>query len=500
MAVKRNILAGWAAHLVTVLIGFFLMPFILGMMGDSRYGAWLLVNAIAGYSGLIYAGFGATICRYVADSSARKEWERLNQFVSSIQAVYYGTASLVLLATGICVAAAPYMGTWDGVPLWEVRAAMAILGCTIALGMVASVFGGVLVGTQQLHVKRAIEVTCGVLRGGLTVLLLRGDWGLVTLSGIFLSVTVLEHGLSAWFAYRHLPSLSVSPRHVSRAVLNECFSFSAFNAIALFAEYLIYFTDTIVIGFVLGPAAIVPYQIGLRIAQMIQMPITQVGEAILPRAGELAAGMDRSELGRLVTKAMGLATLLAGGFLVGGAYFGDFLVTTWIGKSYTDTHTVMCLLLATQLVAMPMVIVRKALLGSGEVRVPAFIDLLEAVLNLVLSLILIHFLGIVGVAIGTLVPLLVVETFVLLPFAMRRLHMRRKDLQRQVIHNVLPCLVALTVYCEVVHKFVPLQGWATLIAVTAGGGAVLLSVRALIHWFGRTAPPISVPHEQSIVS
>ena len=485
MSVKRNILAGWSAHLITVLIGFFLMPYVLGVLGDSRYGVWLFINAIAGYSGVIYAGFGATICRYVADTASRKEWDRLNQFVSSIQGVYFGTASIVMLATIVLVLLAPMLDRWDDVPIRDVQFSMLIVGASIALGMIASVYGGVLIGTQQLHYKRAIEVVCGVLRGGLTVLMLTQQWGLVTLASVFFAVTVVEHGLSALLAYRCVPTLSVSPRNIRRGVLRECFGFSAFNAIAVAAEYLIYFTDTIVIGAILGPAAIVPYQIGLRIAQMIQMPIAQMGEAILPRAGQLAAESDRKRLGRLVARAMGVSALLAGGFFVGGLYFGDLLVVTWIGKSYPHTHAVMCLLLATQVIAMPMVIVRKALLGSGEVRVPAFIDLLEAVANLCLSLILIHFWGIVGVAVGTLLPLLIVESSILLPFAIRRLHISRNDLLHEVVYPVIPCLVALTVYCEVASVMVPLQGWVTLLGVTAGGGAVLLATRLLMHLLNR---------------
>ncbi len=481
MSVKKNILAGWAAHLVTVLIGFFLMPYILGVLGDSRYGAWLLVNAVAGYSGIIYAGFGATICRYVADAAARKEWERLNQFVSSVQGVYYGTASLVVLATLGFALLAPWLNKWGDVPLQEVQFSIVIVGLTIALGMVASVYGGVLIGTQQLHIKRAIEVTCGIARGGLTVLMVAQQWGLVTLALVFFAVTVLEHGLSAWFAYRQVPTLSVSPRNIRRNVLNECFSFSAFNAVALAAEYLIYFTDTIVIGIVMGAGAIVPYQIALRIAQMIQLPIAQIGEAILPKAGELHATANRDQLGLLVAKSMGVAFLLAGGFFIGGGYFGDRLVETWIGKTYPWTHAVMTILLAAQVVAMPMIIVRKALLGSGEVRIPAFIDLLEAAINLVLSLILVRTWGIVGVAIGTLIPLVMIELTVLLPYAMRRLHISRKALFTQIVGPALPSFLLLAAYCELVRSLELPAGWLSLLAITAGGGATLLLTRGIVQ-------------------
>jgi O-antigen/teichoic acid export membrane protein len=491
MSVKRNILAGWAAHLVTVLIGFFLMPYILGVLGEARYGAWLLVNALAAYSGIIYAGFGATICRYVADAYARQQWSRLNAVVSTIQAVYYGSASLVLLATGIVAFLASRFDRWEGVPLNEVQLSILVVGFGVAFGMVTSVYGGVLVGTQQLAGKRAIEVACGVLRGVITLLCLTQTWGLLQLALVFLCVTIVEQICSAWLAYRSVPTLRVNWQQVDREILKECFGFSAFSAVAMAAEYLIYFTDTIVIGLILGPIAIVPYQIALRIAQMVQLPIAQIGEAILPKAGELHATDRRAQLGLLVSRSMGLALLLAGGFCIGGIYFGEMLVKTWIGFSYPETPLVLGILLGAQVVAMPMVIVRKALLGSGEVRITAMIDLLEAVLNLILSLVFIRYWGIIGVAAGTLLPLAIVETTLLLPYAARKLSISPELLVRQVLLPVLPSLAALWLFCELLSRQLPASGWIPLLGATAGGGVILLGTRGLIWWWERLEIPVN---------
>ncbi|WP_437224683.1 oligosaccharide flippase family protein [Planctomicrobium sp. SH661] len=497
MTVRKNIIAGWLAHLFTVLIGFFMMPYILGTVGEAQYGAWVFINAIAGYSTMIYSGFGATICRYVADLYARKDWKRLNTVVSTIQTVYIGTATLVFLFTTACALWAPTLQKWGTLPMGEIQISIMIVGCTIGLGMIASVYGGVLVGTQRLDIKRGIEVTLGIVRLLLTLLCLHEHYGLITLALIFFFVTVIEHGASAYYAYRQVPTLSVGPWHTRRDVMKECFGFSAFNAIALFAEYLIFFTDTVVIGIILGPLAVVPYQIGLRIAQMIQIPIAQIAEAVLPKAGELHARSQQHELGRLVAKGMGLAFLLSGGFLIGATYFNDLLIRTWIGKEYADSNTVLVLLVASQLVALPMMVARKALLGTGKVRLQALIDLFEALLNLVFSLILIRFWGIVGVAWGTVIPLILVELFVLLPYAMRELNVTRKSLWHDVVAPQLPAQVALVVFCDLAVRFIPASGWAPLVGVTVGGGAVLFAVRGLIYFLERREHASTVAANQT---
>lgn len=473
MTLKRNILAGWLAHVVTLVIGFVLMPYVLDTLEESQYGAWLFINAVAGYSGLVYAGFGATICRYVADLSAREDWRKLNYVVSSIQGVYMVAATIVLAMAGVFAWLAPLLDKWGDLPTYDIRVAILIVGATIAIGMVCSVFGGVLVGTQRLDVKRGIDVCLGILRLALVLLLLKREQGLITLALIFFAVTLVEQILFMIFAYRQIPTISVGPWNIDRQTLRECFGFSAFNAVALVAEQLIFFTDTVVIGVVLGPVAVVPYQIALRVAQMIQAPIAQIGEAVLPKAGQLHATRAASGMQWLVARAMGLAFLLAGGFLIGATYFGGMLIEVWIGRGYPISEKILCILVGAQVVSLPMIIARKALLGAGDVRIPAFIDLLEAVINLALSLILIQWLGIVGVAWGTFIPLVFVELSLLLPYAANRLGLDARKLAMDILRPAALPLALLLGYCEYVARQSLTANWITLLAITSGGGIVL---------------------------
>jgi len=481
MSVKRNVLAGWISHLITVLIGFFLMPFIIRVIGDSQYGAWIFINAFAGYSGVIYSGFGATICRYVADLSTRKEWDKLNGIVSSIQAVYLCTATLIMTLCGIMMLVAPYLSEWEGLSISEVRWAMLLVGLSFSLGMAGSVFGGVLIGIQRLDLKRSIETLSVVLRAVLAVYFLQQQSGLITLGIIFFAITVVDTVLSYILAHRQLPELHVSLKNASWDSLKECSSFTGFNALALVAEYLIFYTDKVVIGIVLGPIAVTVYQIGLRIAEMVRIPVIQIGEAVLPKAGELNASESNDAIGSLVARAMGLGLLFTGAFFIGVTYFGDVFITTWMGESYPQSYQVLAILLGSQVIALPMMISRKALLGMGHVRVPAYIDLLEAALNLVISLILIQFWGILGVAWGTLIPVVGVELFVFLPYAMKELRIGRRHLVSQIVAPQIPALLCLLAFCHLADEYVTKPGWLPVLSVAAVGGVVLIAVRYGTH-------------------
>ena len=475
-SIKLNLCASWVAHGVTLVIGFFLMPFVLHKLGDRSYGAWIFINSAASYAGLMYLGFGHAIQVYVAKHRAEGDWHRLNEKVNVILAVYLGMGTIAFCLAGLLAGLAPVMHKWDPEMLVEVRLVMLILGLNIAIGMTGSVFGGVLMGLQRFDLVSGIAIGADLFRLGLTVLFLRHEWGLVTLASIYLAATVLENLIYIVLAFRFIPTLSLRRMYVKLAVLKECFGFSLYVFLGHISAQLIYATDTLVIGFMLGAEAIVPYYIALRLCQFIQRPIQQIGEVCMPKAGELHAKAASSQLAGLLVRALGVAFLLTTGMFIGTVYFGNALLLTWVGPGYDESQRLLLVLLFAQTIALPLGVLRSILFGMGHVRAPAIMFFAEAVLNLVLSMLLIRPLGVMGVALGTAIPIAVIEIGLLLPYALKHLQLNGWKLLWDVLGPQSMPLLALVAYSAVVCRcFDVSQGWTKLVVVTAGGGAVLLS-------------------------
>jgi O-antigen/teichoic acid export membrane protein len=426
-------------------------------------------------------GFGATMCRYVADRSSRRQWDELNQVVSSINAIYCTMAGVVVLCAGGLSLLAPLVDRWGDQPVGEIQLVIMLQGLSTAIGMLGSVYGGVLIGGQRMDLKQSIETGSALVRFGLIFSLLSWRPSLTSLSLVFLLVTIVENWLLYLLAHRTIPTLSVRFAHFRKPILKECFGFTSYSALALIAEQLIFMTDTIVIGLCLGTEAVVPYAIALRICQMAQSPLAKIGEAMLPKAGELHATGQREKLAMLTERMAGLSFVLIGGGFIGCYFFADMLLHVWVAAkdpqwTAHDSHTslwVLIILLGAQVVAQPLVVLRKTLLGMGNVRLPALIDLGEAGINLVLSLLFVFTFGAVGVAWGTFIPLVLVELLVLLPYANREIGTSGQRLARNAILPQLPALLALLTYCWTVSHLGPSDRWINLLGIAAGGGAVL---------------------------
>lgn len=490
-SVKRNVLASWGTHAFNMVIGFFLTRYTLDVLGVSTYGNWLFINSIAAYANLLYCGFGETVSRYVSRYHADNDQRKMNEVVSLVSVVFRGLGITAFLVSCILAATAGWWGGWEGSMLLQVRITCLILGLNIAISMSGAPYGGVLIGLRRFDIERAIGFTFDVVRLVLFLVMLHDEWGLVTMAFIYFLVTVGENVSYVYFAHKLVPQLEVSWKHVNRDVFKECFSFSSMSFINTVASQIINATDTIVIGFLLNKEAIVPYYFGLRLAQFCRQPIDKIAHICLPTAGALHSEADRSKRLRFLLRTLGFVILLITGLFIGAWYFGGDVLKLWVGPKLTpaehlQAHRILMILLGAHLIALPCSIFRAFLFGLGNVRIPAMIYIVEAIMNISLSLVLCQLYGIEGVAWGTAIPVALIELGVLMPYAVQTLGLNWSRLFNEAVWPTTIPLCALWAYASIVSsQSWSHHHWVALIGVAAGGGAVLGGAMWLAKYHGR---------------
>ncbi|MHC4878685.1 MAG: oligosaccharide flippase family protein [Planctomycetota bacterium] len=485
---KINLLASWGHHGINILIGLVLMPFVLNTVGDANYGLWLFICSIAGYSGLMNLGFGNTICRFVAHHHAKNEIDDVNRVVNVVASIYLLMSGALLALAGALAWLAPYLYDWGETSITEIRWVITLLGLNVVVGLLGSVFGGVIIGLQRIDLERGFQSLAGIGRLALTLILLQKEHALVTLALIFLLTTLIENVGYVAIVFRQLPGLKLHWRYFDRGTLKTCFGFSMYSLLDFIAYKLIEATDTVVIGLVFGTSYIVPYYIAHRLMTFIVQPLQMVGSVLMPRGAELGAHNHDHRLRVLVQKGLGLSFLLTAGVTIGAYFFGDQVIQAWIGRSYSESQLLLVVLLAAQILATPMRVLRGVLFGMGHVQMPAVLYFIEAVANIGLTLLLVQPLGLLGVALGTAIPVFVVELFAFLPYALNKLNFPLRRFALQVLLPQVPALLALWLYSMAVSsQWAVTAAWVPVLLVSGGGGAVLgltwlASRRATRHW------------------
>jgi O-antigen/teichoic acid export membrane protein len=358
-----------------------------------------------------------------------------------------------------------------------------VTSVNVAAGTAFTVFGAVINGFQRYDLNNVTGTASSVLVAVVNVTVLWMGYGLIELVVATTIVRVLTYWVYRANAYRVFPALDLSPANVRRSRLREVTSFSVFMLLIDWANKLNYSIDAIVIGIILGTAAVAVWSVGQRLAETTQRLTNQLNDILFPNVVDHSASSrtDRLQSLFLVGTRLSLATVVPIGVAL--ILMGEPLIRAWVGPDFHGSVIVVQLLALTVIIRVGVATAGTLLKGAGEHKLVAYTNVLTALVNVALSVALAHSIGLAGVAIGTLVPVSVGSLFVLFPAACRRVEL---PLMRALADAVWPAIwpaAAMAAYLMATRPLIPVS----LIPVIANMGVGALVYTATFVGVGISA-------------
>jgi len=431
--VLRNVGSNWVMTVLTVVVSYVMTPFIVHSLGPNGYGTWTLVNAMTGYIGLVALGVPMACVRYVAQHVSLKEWTKANQTIGTCAGLY------LMLGTGALVVGA---GLWWAFTYYDIPptyrgdayVAFALMAVYIALTFFSYLPEGIMYAHHDFVPRNLVRIGGLLVRFGLTMGLLGQHPSLSFLAAIQLiglSVDFLTSLLVIRFRYTHI---RIDVRLFDRATLRRVISFSLFVLLLAAGGRLSFETDAMVIGALIGVAAISSYAFANSLVVYVLDFVVGIAAVVSPMATTLLSQGREDELREIFlkwSKASLSLTIAIGMFLL---VLGPRFIGWWIAPEHEGPSgdvlrvlTLSCFVfLPARGVALPI------LLGLGKARLPTISFLVAGVANLLLSAALARPLGLVGVALGTAIPN-VVFALVIIAVTCRELKLSVVDYTRYVV-------------------------------------------------------------------
>jgi len=237
---------------------------------------------------------------------------------------------------------------------------------------------------------------------------------------VFFLCLVLELVLGLLVIKRRYPGVHIGLAAADRTTVRKLLRLSVGVLILLMSIRISYHTDAVVIGAFLTMDDVSIYSVANSLGMHLVAFIAAASEPILPRAAALRGEGQRDELKAVFLRWSKLAfsfALMAGLYLV---FLGPEFLGWWINPTFQASGgPVLQILIVSFIVLLPAWGVGiRLLMGVGNPTRAAFLFLTAAIANLILSIILVGPLdmGIVGVALGTAIPN-VLLALVVLPLA-----------------------------------------------------------------------------------
>jgi O-antigen/teichoic acid export membrane protein len=406
----RNVATTYVARLAIVCSGLFLFPFVTHHVGLTHYGIWLLVNGVTVFFLTADFGMGTSVVRYVAQAQAVGDMPRMNRVVASTLAFYLGLAVLAAVLFAGCFAL-----FWPAFNIPQAdRGVAAQMVAIVAVGQLLvgvplGVFRQTLVGLQRMDLVNAIMLGQTALRvTGVTVVVLAGG-GILGVVVVEVAAFVLIGATSAVLCHRLEPDLRVRPSGVSLALLRSMAPYSAQVFVIGIAALAILQTDDAIISLFLPVAAVAIYGGAWRIYQVCRDVAEAVMGAVVPHATRAGAEGRRDVLRDIHVRWTKYSNGVLVAIAVPAIVFAQPVLVIWLGERFAEAGVVAQILVASMLLNNVHIVGTGLLTGLGRISAYAKYQVAWAVGNLVVSVALVQWLGLPGVALGAGIPLLVLE-------------------------------------------------------------------------------------------
>jgi O-antigen/teichoic acid export membrane protein len=435
------------------LIGFVATPIVLGHLGKPAYGAWALIAAMIGYSSLLDLGVGLTTMRMVAERAHLSDREELRAIVNT-GLVIYGIAGAIALVAGVG-SSSVLAGAFHirGFLHHDFVIAFTLMAVALGLTFPSGLYTGINQGFGHFREQNLIVIGQALLGTATTIVIVLAGGGLVPLA-IGWTVSVLL-GFAAKVVYAAKAfAILPNPRHFDRRLGRMLLGVSAWMFIINIANKLIWNTDAVVVGNVLGTVAVAHYAVALGPATAVRTVTDQFNSVTFTAAASLRAQDQTLGLQRLLLEATRVVAICIGPFVVLFLLWGVQFLTLWVGPSLASSAPTLVLLVVGMLASAVQATATQVLLAFEFQRRMAWVAIAEAVANLGCSVVLAHNLGIEGVALGTAIPTTITAFGYYLPKAAALLSVPLTDVLRRVLK---PMMLYLGLYLAFRFAVPPLR-------------------------------------------
>jgi O-antigen/teichoic acid export membrane protein len=477
---------GYANQALVIFIGLWLTPFYLHHLGQRDYGLWLVGTQLFGYLTLLDLGVTGLLPRETAYVTGRiqREGTVTHQDLAELVARVFRIAlwQMPVMALGAALLWRFNPNAWS-----QLRFPLAIALATLVLLFPTRTFHGLLIGLQDFGFLNLTGSLAYVLTAALTVFWVRQGWGLYALAAGWSAgqlLTTVMWIARAWTRYRYaLPHRF--PR-LQWSVTRHYLSRSSWLTVAKIADVLLGGTDMLIIGKVLGPAAVVPYACTGKLLLVFSNQPLALATLAMPGLSEMRFAESRERMRQALT-AITQGMLLTTGLLVTVVILVNRgFVGWWVGKDYYAGTALTVLLIVAVVLRHFSIGMAAAVFPLGYERRLALLTAADGVISVLAAILLTRQVGLIGIPLGNICGVCLIG----LPGALVVL---RRELKVSYIALLSPFaawairLAVLLVLGWYLSRLLPLSRFGSLSAA----GVACLAVYALTMWSIVSRPPVS---------
>lgn len=403
---KFGVIFGYLNFIVQNLSTFFLTPLMIFIWGQSDFGIYKLIVTLTGFFMLLDLGISNSVVKFISEYKEKKQKEKEGDFLALIILIY--SAILLILIFSSIVLSNFFekiytQYTSDQIEL--ITNLFFLLIINAALVLFFNIFQSLLRAYEKHVSLNIIIFSKNIFRFLIMYLMLSEGSGIynIVLIDIFMNVLL---GISLMIYIAKKLSISIRFKGIDKKYIKYILSYSLFIFIEMIAFQLFWSTDLILLSFFTTANAIAVYSIGTFFTTAIESMSGIVSRVTLPRIVSIVSQRNSMKsqntlLEEEIVKISRIKMFILFLPLTAFIFLGEDLIILWVGEDFKEAYLVALVVIIPQVIARIQDGLSQLLWAKNKQKQKAAISIFAALVNVLVTIILIPHIGILGAAIGT---------------------------------------------------------------------------------------------------
>lgn len=454
---KIGIILSYLYIVLNSIIGIFFTPFLLSKLGNAEYGLYQLVQSISSYFVIANCGTGTAMTKFVSQFRTQKDKIREKNYV--FHNILVATLSVIVIGIigfYMLLSLANIFPNFTNYELSKAKVLFAILVLNIMLSTYTNAFAGYAIAHEKFVFTNGWGTARILLRVLAIVALLSLGCDSIAIVSVDFAINILYTFTLIYLCVIKL-GMKVKFYYWDSKLLHSTFAFSFAILIQAIVNQINQNVDKMLLGILCTTYEVTIYSLAMNIFMVFSQLPTALGSVFLPKITSMIySDCSNNDLVDLSARVGRAQFMIVGAALAGFILFGKNFMTCWVGGQIGDDVNTAWLI--ALIIMIPSAVtasngVCSSILDAKEKRIiGSSVLLIVAIINIILTFLLIKSIGIIGAPIATSIATVIGSVILLNLYFILRLKINIIRMYALILRGTLPCILITSIVCFVITK------------------------------------------------
>ena len=398
---KLNIIISLLSQMVVLICGLIVPRVLIKTFGSEAYGATSSITQFLAYIALLEGGISGVARATLYGPLANNDVIKISQIVCQIQK-FFRKVGYVFCVYVIVLAMffKKISGTEEFTWLWLFLLVLVISISTFAQYFIGITYSVLIQASQRTYITQAISIIATILNTILILILIKCNLSLIVVKLVSSCVFALKP--IAMYLYVRKRFTLVKCKHSGEDMLKQRWT--------ALGQHLAYFlhsnTDVAILTVFVGLKSVAVYAIYSMVVSNIQTVITSFSAGMEALFGDMLAKNEIKKLNQTFGRYETMISIITS-ILLSTAIVLIIPFVSLYTRDVNDVNYIQPVFAVILVVASIFYCLRQPyhslITAAGHFKQTRIAAYGEAILNIVISILLVHVLGLIGVAVGTMI-------------------------------------------------------------------------------------------------